>query len=855
VAITTAADATAASAIAGLEPLLEGGLVRDYAPGEGLGAGAASLETAGEGWLPVAVPGDVHTALMAAGRIDDPFYDRNEALCAWMEEREWWYRLRFAGPEAPAQGERLRLVFHGLDTYATVYLNGVELGRHANMFREAVFDVTALVRVEEENLLAVCFDPPLRHVGPALPDQWSSTPAERVWMRKAQFGYGWDWGPRLPTIGIWRPVELRRERCAALTGVAFDTLRLPGPGRDALVEVRVAAERFAGRDGLEAVIELRGPGGEHAAAATVALRGDGDRAEATIYLTLEDPPLWWTHDLGEPALHELRVALVLDGEELDVRVGQVGVRTIELDQSPDPEEPGTRFFRFVLNGVPVFARGANWIPAHSFVGAVERDRYERLLTDARDMNANMLRVWGGGIYEHELFYDLCDRLGLLVWQDFMFACAVYPESELAAEVELEARSQVARLRTHPSLALWCGNNENQWIHDQHFPELGGRGVGGALFYHELLPAVVAELDPRRPYWPGSPFGGSDHNAREQGNVHNWEVWHGNQPRRFGDPVPPREVTPERVAFTRYAEDRGRFVSEFGVLSAPDRETLRRWIPRDQLEHHSPAMDHHTKDNPKNKIDMLLRSVTGLAHDLDEFVDYSMIAQAEAMKFGIEHFRRRKPHCSGTLVWQLNDCWPALSWALLDYHGFGKAGYFVVRRAFAPVLASFRVKPDAAVELWITNDTGAEVRDRARLCLGIFSAGAVAEEEIPIVVDAHESRAIHRWAPGELEAGRDRYLSVRAVDGAFPANRHFFAAIKDLDRPPASLAHEVRMEGREAHVRLRADTYAYLVHVAVPDERVRFSDNYVELEPGEERTVVLTSPDGALRPDDVSVRAR
>ena len=211
----------------------------------------------------------------------------------------------------------------------------------------------------------------------------------------------------------------------------------------------------------------------------------------------------------------------------------------------------------------------------------------------------------------------------------------------------EARYQVARLRNHPSLALWCGNNENQWIHDVSRPRNRVNRVPGALFYDEILPRAVAELDGRTPYWPGSPYGGNDHNGREDGDVHNWEVWHGNHPRRFGEEAL-RRPTPESVSFERYAEDLGRFISEFGTLSAPDRETLRRWIPADQLWHHSPALDHHTKDTPKNKIDMLLESVTGVATDLDEFVDFSMIAQAEAMKFGVEHFRRRAPHCSGTL---------------------------------------------------------------------------------------------------------------------------------------------------------------------------------------------------------------
>lgn len=834
--------------------LLEAGLLRDFAGGEGLGRGAADPTFATDDrWVKVAVPGDVHRALVDAGRIEDPFYDRNEGACAWMEEREWWYRLRFDGPNAPEPDERLRLVFHGLDTYATVYLNGEELGRHANMFRDAAFDITDRVLPGRANLVAVRFDPPLAHAGPPLPDQWAPFNHDRVWMRKGQYAYGWDWGPRLPTIGLWRPVELRRELRAVISGVGFATLQIRDG--EALVEVTVEAERFAGAGDLQAAVELRPPDGAEPLQATLDLREHGARSRAGASLRLRDPALWWTHDLGEPSLHTLYIRLLSQGEELDARSQTVGVRTIELDQRPDMDEPGTRFFRFRLNRVGLFARGANWIPVDSFVGAIPAERYERLVVDAREANMNMLRVWGGGIYEHDLFYDLCDRAGILVWQDFMFACAAYPEREIAEEVEHEARYQVARLRTHASIALWCGNNENQWIHDVSFPENRVNRVPGALFYDTVLPRVVDQIDPGTPYWPGSPYGGNDHNGREDGDVHNWEVWHGNHPRRFGEDSR-REPTPESVSFQRYAEDMGRFISEFGVVAAPDRETLRRWIPPDQLYHHSAAMDHHTKDTPKNKIDMLLQSVTGVAEHLDEFVDFSMIAQAEALKFGIEHYRRRKPHCSGTLIWQLNDCWPGLSWALVDYHGFLKAGYFYVRRAFAPVLASFKVDAEGAVELWVTNDTPAPIRDTARVRLRQFAGPVLHEENRSVDVAPHASRRIKRWEAAQLPGGNERYLSVRSTHNAFPPNRHFFVAIKDLAWTPVSVEHAVELVSEEkVVVHLRADAYAYFVHVTVRDERVRYSDNYFELETAEARTITLTAPAGVLRPEHVSVRSR
>ncbi len=836
--------------------MLDRARLKDFAPGGGVAAGAFEEDLDEGGWISVPVPGDVHRALVAAGRIEDPFYDRNEQKCAWIEDREWWYRMGFEGPAGPLRpGERLRLVFHGLDTFATIWLNGEELGRHANMFREAVFDVGGLVRFGEENTLALCFDRPLDHAGERHPDQWGRNP-ERVSMRKAQFGFGWDWGPRLPTVGIWRPVELRRERAASIMGVHFYTLDLDRAKTRAAVAVRVEAERFAGEDPIMVSLSLSAPeGGPVVAEHALVLDGEGPDLAGTAYLAVENPRLWWTHDLGEPALYDLGVELVQDGAVLDRRESRVGIRTLELDQSPDPEEPGTRFFRFVLNGAPIFARGADWIPADSFVGAIPEGRYGTLISAARDANMNMLRVWGGGIYEHDAFYDLCDRLGLLVWQDFMFACAVYPEEppSFVAEVEAEARYQVRRLRSRPCLALWCGNNENQWIHDRTFWEREDTTVPGALYYHELLPRVVAELDAKTPYWPGSPYGGDDHNDRRQGNVHNWEVWHGNFPRRFGERAR-QETTPQSVSYLRYAEDTGRFISEFGMHAAPVMETLRRSIPEGELYHHSPAMDHHNKDDPKDKGDNLMLTVTGLPKDLEEYVDFSMISQAEGLKFALEHFRRRKPHCSGTLFWQLNDCWPALSWSVLDYHGFGKAGYYYARRAYSSVLASFKALPDGGAELWITNDTLSAVTDTLGVRLASFSGETLWEESLRVSVAANGSGPVARWDAHRVPGAPDRYLSVRSAGGLFPANRHFFAAIKDLDREPSE--PEIYVDPAGDHellrVRLRARGYSYFVHLEVPDEATRFSDNFFDLEPAEEREIFVANARRSLTPDMVKL---
>jgi beta-mannosidase len=827
--------------------------LKDYAPGDGLASGAFKERFDEAGWLDVAVPGDVHTALISSGRIDDPYYDRNEEGCSWIEDREWWYRSSFEGQEEPLRPEeRLRLIFRGLDTFATVWLNGEKLGEHHNMFREASFDVSDRVR-RGQNTLAVLFDRPLDHVGEGHPDQWGRNP-ERVFMRKAQFGFGWDWGPRLPTVGIWRPVELRRECCATIDGVHFYTLDIDPAAERAVVAVQVEAEQFASDTPLEAAISLGSPDEGPVASSSLVLEGEGPNRAGTAYVTVERPRFWWTHDLGEPVLYDLSVELLQEGDVLGHHDSRVGIRMLELDQSPDPEEPGTRYFRFVLNGVPIFARGADWIPPDSFVGAITRGRYESLISAARDANMNMLRVWGGGIYEHEDFYDFCNSTGLLVWQDFMFACAVYPEEppSFVAEVEAEARYQVRRLRSHPCLALWCGNNENQWIHDRTFWDRQDTTVPGALYYHEVLPRVVAELDGRTPYWPGSPFGGDDHNDRRQGNVHNWEVWHGNFPRRFGEEAR-RDPTPENVSYLRYGEDTGRFISEFGMHAAPVRETLRRAIPEDQLYHHSPSMDHHNKDDPKNKGDNLMLTVTGLPEDLDEYIDFSMISQAEGLKFALEHFRRRKPHCSGTLFWQLNDCWPVLSWSVIDYNGFGKAGYYYARRAYAPLLASFKPASDGSVELWLTNDTLSGVRDDATVRLASFEGETIWEEDIRVRVPANASRQVAHWPADRVKGAPDRYLTAQSGEDRFPKNRHFFAAIKDLERTPLEPNVSIVPTGEhELRVHLRAPVYAYFVHLEVPDEATGFSDNYFDLEPGEERTIIVTNNARALSAENVKV---
>ncbi len=821
----------------------------DVGGGEAAGAFDAAIDTGD--WIDIEAPGDTYLALHAAGRLPDPFGDRAEADCAWVVDREWWQR---ADVEAPAlsPGQRLRLSFEGLDTFAAVWLNGEIVGRSDNMFRPLVIDISAKAK-PGVNRLAVQFTPPASVTADQEPPLWpigadAVRANKRNLVRKAQFGWGWDWGPTLPTVGIWKPVTLAVEQVASLSAVKFTTLELTPNRERARVSVRIEAEAFDPEAILSAEIALAAPDGAVAAGETISLKHGAGEVE----FSLRNPHLWWTPELGAAALYTLTVTLKAGGETLDGKAQRVGVRTIGLDMSPDPDEAPASFFRFVLNGVSIFARGACWIPASSFVAAVDEAHYRRLLEPAVRANMNMMRVWGGGVYEHAAFYDLCDKLGLLVWQDFMFACAPYPESgpDFVASVDAEVRYQIERLRNHPCLALWCGNNENQ-VFQATINHMAGRNdpTPGDLYYARMMPEAVAELDPTTPYWPSSPFGGAHPNSMLAGDVHDWTVWHGIPPVPGDRPVGKFQITPESVAYTRYGEDMGRFIGEYGIQASPVMETLRRALPADQRHLNSPGLIHRLKDRPKNKVDALLIPVTGLPKTLDDYVAFTQITQAEGLKFGIEHFRRRTPHCSGSLIWQYNDCWPGISWSLVDYYGFGKASYFYVARAYAPVMASFKTTEDG-LELWVVNDRNAPVQGRLDLALHAFDGGTEWSKAVDFEIGATESRRV--WT-GEVAGSPGHVATVASPDGLFPANRHFFAAIKHLDRA-ASPAPEVRMEPRgsnEVAVHIAAKSYLWFVHLLVADETAVFSDNYVDIPEGRTRTLIVRT-NAALSPDAIEV---
>lgn len=809
-----------------------------FEPGQGLQKQAHAVDFDERGAIPVQVPGDVHTALIRVGILPDPYYDDNPEACGWVEDYEWWYRTRFTIP-TEMQGERFDLVFEGLDTLADIYLNGKKVGSAQNMLTPYRFDVTAHLRRGEENMLAICFHSVVLEAEKKdVSRYWSAFYKPRVWVRKAQMNWGWDWGPRFVTVGVWQPVRLEAHTTARIAHLFAYTTRLGENG----AEVRLLAEvERIGKDGRPLVISfaIHDHGQDWRVSAPVV---DG-RAETTLWM--ENPQLWWTHDIGTPHLYVLEAELLDGARVIHTETTRFGVRTIEVDQSPGLE-PDTTNFTFVLNGVKVFAKGADWIPADNLIGSIPPERYRRLVQMARDANMNMLRVWGGGIYESPEFYHACDEMGILVWQDFMFSCAAYPDDDeqFVKEVRREAEVVVKQLRNHPCIALWCGNNENQWIdsmihwNEPDFPFFGRR------IYEEVLPEVCARHDPSRLYWQGSPWGGDDANSDKAGDKHNWQVWAGMIYPRASREEPRSNPTPEGVSYRHYAHDRGRFISEFGLHGAPALRTLQRNIPPEQFFYDSEAMLYRIKDPDTSRKEKMFEAHVRQPRDMQEFIILSQMVQAEGLKFGIEQYRRRKFECSGALFWQLNDCWPGISWSVIDYYLNPKGAYHYVARAFAPLLYTFRQEEDGSVTLWGVNDALEPASGDLRVRRMRLDGTVLSEEVHRVKVSANSSQQLLHLDPAGDARAEFLVVQVRKGDPA-PDNIHFFEEWKRLKMPKATVRAVFTPLGEEGcrwQCELSADSYAHFVHLVFPQDAVQVSDNYLFLLPGEPRIVEFTCPE-------------
>jgi beta-mannosidase len=754
--------------------------------------------------VPATVPGSTHLDLMAAGLIPDAYLDRNEAALAWMHRVDWQYTTAFQAA-ASRSGERADLVFDGIDTVASVELNGAVLGHTANMHRGYRFDVSDALR-DGANQLTVSLRSAVAHAEETevrLGRRRRAYPHPYNAIRKMACSFGWDWGPDLQTAGIWKPVRLERWAPARLARVRpLVTVDADGTGR---VDVHLEVDRTTDRE-FTAAVTIGG------GAKRIAVRGDA----AHLTVLVPNARLWWPVGYGDQPLYELTVTLLADGEPVDTVRRRIGFRTVTLDTEPD--DIGTPF-TFVVNGKRVFAKGANWIPDDHFLTRITPQRLARRISQAVDANMNMLRVWGGGIYETDDFYDACDERGVLVWQDFPFACAFYAEEEpLRSEVEAEARENITRLSSHPSLALWNGNNENLPAYADWGWRDGLEGrTWGIGYYTELLPQLVAELDPTRPYVPGSPYspGALPPNDAHHGTRHDWDVWN-------------------TLDYTHYRDHIPRFCAEFGFQAPPTWATLTRWIHDQPLTPTSPAFRQHQKAHDGNaNLDRGLLPHLPVPADFEQWHWATQLNQARAVAFGIEHFRSWWPRTAGALVWQLNDCWPAISWAAVDSDERPKPLYYAVKHAFASRLLTVQPR-DGRPTLIAVNDhdhpwTGTVVASRQT-----FAGDLLATAELRLGVCPRST--VELDLSDDLLEPTDLRSEVLVATAGEVRAHYLFGEDRDLDYDPRPFTAAVRPMSGGYRVDVQATSYvrdlAMLVDKVAPDAVV--DDALVTLTAGESR---------------------
>ena len=783
-------------------------------------------------WLRAQVPGGVHTDLLTAGRIPDPFVADNERRVQWVAESDWEYRCQFTVRDDLLAEEQVFLVCDGLDTLAEVMLNGQPVGKGTDMFRRYAWQVKPLLR-KGGNELRIVFRSPVQYVlarqeERALPGVSQAIPGGPH-LRKAPCQFGWDWGPKLPPIGIWKEIRLEGQSIACLDDVH---LRQQHGKGQAVIEVRATVQRWQEAP-LTLAVQVAGPeGGAWEAAAPVS--GGG----ATARVTIPDPQLWWPNGYGKQPLYGVSVVLRTANGDLDSHDYQMGLRTIELRRQ---EDEWGESFTFVVNGVPIFCKGSNWIPADSFPTRIGDAELEHLIRSAAETHQNMLRVWGGGFYEKERFYDLCDCYGILVWQDFPFSCSVYPLGDEAflADVRAEAIENIRRLRHRASLALWCGNNEMEqgwvdWGWDR--PEHQDLKAAYDRFFHGLLPAWCAAEDPDRAYWPSSASSGTpfeDPNGQARGDAHYWDVWHGRKP------------------FTAYRGSYPRFMSEFGFQSLPPLETIRTYAEEADWNMTSYIMEFHQRGNHGNGL--ILAQMTDtfrMPKDFPSLVYLSMVLQAEGIRYGVEHWRRNMHRVSGTLYWQLNDCWPVASWSSIDYLRRWKALHYAARRFYAPLLLSVedegtwmgvhvtsdRIEPWSGTVRW-----SLETLDGETIVSGQdeVTAAPLASTEVCTLDFVNR---VSDDPLSDLPSPRDVLFVCELWEGDERVSLQVASLVpsKHLSLAAPQLLVDVSQQDDELVFEVTArQTLARFVELALEGADVLFSDNYFDLPAG--RTVAVTCP--------------
>ena len=773
-------------------------------------------------WIVSKVPGNVHLDLMRNQRIPDPFFGENESDLQWIADKDWTYKVTFVPDKEILDKRNIELFFHGLDTYADVYLNDTKVISANNMFHPWSVDVKKIIE-NGTNELVLHFRSPLKEVSSLMSALEHSLPADNdqagktsPFTRKAPYHYGWDWGPCFVTSGIWKDVELIGWDDWFVDDVHIMNTKVSNEIAELSIELMINS---ATDNDVSVTVEESRTGLKIEHGFTI-VPGSNDLA---FTMSIDDPDLWWPIGHGDQPLHDFLIT-VQTKDELQRFKRKIGIRDINIKREQDQKGES---FEVHVNGMPIYSKGANWIPADSFVERLTRSDYERLLKDATRANMNTLRIWGGGIYEPDHFYELCDEMGIMVWQDFMFACSMYPAHDsFLRSVEKEARHQVDRLKHHPCIILWCGNNEvaSGWLSWGWKEELPGSvWEDYRKLFHELLPSVCSELDPGRLYWPSSPghslTQSKDDQIHGKGDNHYWGVWHG------GDD------------FEAFEDNVGRFMSEYGMQSFPDMRTIEAFTNEKDRSVDSETMNAHQKASlGTGNLIKYIEDGYRMNNSFESVVQLSQIMQAQAIRSAVESHRRNMPFCMGTLYWQFNDCWPVISWSSIDHGGNWKALHYLARHFFGPVLVSM-LDRKGQVEIHVINDQHHGHDAELVLKLFKFDGTILLEEASDMEVDPFSSLMVKGLDKNRLISEHDPSdlilrAELRSNGRLLSKNQLFFKKPKDLNIPRPDYHHDVEKLNGRFQITIRSNSFLCQLHLRSRKVQGVFSDNYFDMLPGE-----------------------
>ena len=795
------------------------------------------------------VPGTIHTDLINNKIIEDPFYRLNEKKMQWIDKKDWEYKTILNITEEEFNKNNIVLDFEGLDTYADVYLNDHIILKADNMFRSWEINIKPIIK-QGDNSLKVILHSPIKiglellaaspYAYPAINDQSENGELDdkkvSVFTRKAGYHYGWDWGPRLVTSGIWKPVKLKSWNNLKIKDVFIKQTNVTKEEAQLDFEIEFALDKQF--SGLIKIVNQEN-GDIYTSSEFVLKAGIG---KISIPTTIKNPKLWWSNGLGDPNMYNFSIEIFdANNNIIDKKEVSTGLRSLKLIREKDSIGES---FLFQLNGVPVFIKGANYIPNDSFLPRVTLEDYKKVIKDAVDANMNMLRVWAGGIYENDAFYKICDENGIMVWQDFMFACSMYPgDEEFLNNIKQEAIENVVRLRNHPSIALWCGNNEmnTAW---HHYSD-GGWGwketytleqreeiqKAYLTIFHSILPDVVKNYTDGDDYWPSSPQAGFEpekHAGYENkgGDMHYWGVWHGKHP--FED-------------FEKY---KARFMSEYGFQSFPDFETVKKYALPEDFNIESEVMSSHQRSGIGNlRIKEYMGWEYEVPTDFKNFLYMSQVLQARGVKMAIEAHRRAMPYCMGTMYWQINDCWPVASWSSTDYYHKWKALHYEVKKAYEPIIVTIH-KEDKNIIVNAVSDELVNIATQLNLTILNFSGTVISKREIEVKINQNTSTELIKIDETDLLKNYKQNEIVLKVElfnerKLLSNNLYYFVKAKDLKLEIPKIKTTIVKKDGKQYLQVTTDKLVKNLYINFPNQSLFLADNYFDLLPNDIKQIEIT----------------